>query len=90
MCGFRRAEDWQDPVFRNAVAESTTEVVVRECEALLITVMGTFTGGSQRRMAFQAGEEWTQFTTQDFAPGGVCRRVASAGFADRRIFDDWG
>lgn len=82
-------EGWQDPVVRDAVAESSTEAVVRECEALLITVLGTYAGGSQRRMAFQAGKEWTQVTTQDFAPGGVCRRVAVTGFTSRRIFDDW-
>lgn len=82
-------DGWAEPEFRNALAEASTDTVVRECEALLITVLGTYTGGSQRRMGFQAGREWTQVTTQDYAPGGVCRRVARDGFADHKIFDDW-
>jgi hypothetical protein len=82
-------DGWQELKFREAVADSSTEIVVRECEALLITVLGTHTGGSQRRMAFQAGQQWTQITTQDFAPRAVCRRVAKDGFADQTIFAAW-
>ena len=82
-------DGWREVDVRDAVADLSTELVVREFEALLITVLGTYTGGSQRRMAFQTGQEWTQVTTQDFAPGGVCRRVARDGFADRGIFEEW-
>ena len=82
-------EGWSEPLFRDALGDATHTTVVRECEALLITVLGTYTGGSQRRMAFLTGKEWTQVTTQDYAPGGICRRVAREGFADRAIFEDW-
>lgn len=82
-------DGWSELVLRDAVAESSADSVVRECESLLITVLGTYTSGSQKRMAFQTGQEWTQVTTADLAPGKVCRRVAVEGFADRRIFDDW-
>lgn len=70
-------DGWSELVLRDAVAESSADSVVRECESLLITVLGTYTSGSQKRMAFQTGpEEWTQVTTADLAPGKVCRRVA--------------
>ena len=78
-----------NPEFRDALGDATTETVVPECEALLITVLGTWTGGSQRRMSFLGGHEWIQVTTRDYAPDGVCRRVARDGFADHEIFHGW-
>jgi hypothetical protein len=83
------ADGWSRVAIRDALEQATTESVVRECEALLITILGTYSGGWQRRMNFARGQEWQQITTQDFAPDGVCRRVASDGFTDRAIFEDW-
>ena len=82
-------QGWFEPRFRDALGSASTETVVRECEALVITVLGTHSGGSQRRMSFLEGDEWTQVTTQDYAPGGLCHRVARDGFADRSLFEGW-
>lgn len=82
-------EGWMEPDLRDSVENSSIDMVLRESEALLITVLGTYTGGSQRRMKFNAGEEWRQVTATDFAPGGVCTRVDLAGFTDKSAFDEW-
>ncbi len=79
----------------NLGREVTPEVVLRECEALLIQVLGsarvirridTDTGRralrGQIEMAFQAGSKWEQLREIDFQPGGRARKVDAAGFTD--------
>ncbi|NYG07767.1 hypothetical protein BJ986_002254 [Phycicoccus badiiscoriae] len=93
-----RLDGWSHVVKRDALGKTTTSDVIRECEALLITVLGTHrtVGPSQRygqnRMEFQAaGEPWEQLRQADFAPGEIARNVERSPFTDQTLFNaDWG
>ncbi len=79
---------------RDAVASASPDLVLRECEALLIEVLGTgrvlkdSDGGRQVRvqnnMQFAAGAvRWEQLRESHFQPGGVAHKVDAQGFTDR-------
>jgi hypothetical protein len=53
--------------------------VLRECEALLITVLGS---RAQNEMRFQTAMRWEQLRDADLLPGGVASKVDQAGFTD--------
>ncbi len=77
---------------RDAVRKADAELVVRECEALLIEVLGTgrtlkhTTEGRkvrvQNSMNFAGASRWRQLYAEDFHPGGVGLRVDRNGFTD--------
>lgn len=64
---------------RNSLDNMSTESVLRECEALLITVLGS---RNQNSMRFQQAERWEQLREIDFRPGGVARRLPPKEFKD--------
>ncbi len=86
-------DGWSVVDQRDAVGKADAGLVVRECEALLIEVLGT--GRTLKRtseghrvrmqnsMNFAGASRWRQLTVEDFQPGGVGRRVDRDGFTDR-------
>lgn len=88
-------EGWAEVKRRKVERQATTDLVLKECEALLIHVLGTarvWKGKSpesegravraQVQMQFQAGAQWEQLQEVDAMQGGVAHRVAPAGFTD--------
>ncbi len=86
---------WSVVQRREVLEEVSADTVLRECEALLIQVLGSsrviryFDSDSGRRgvrgqseMAFQAARKWEQLREYDFKPRGVARRVHADGFTD--------
>jgi len=69
---------------RAALRNITSEKVLRECEALLITALGT---REQNQMRFQEARPWRQLRRDDFLPGGLGRRAEASGYTDRRLGD---
>ena len=67
---------------RDALQHISSERVLRECEALLITVLGS---GDQNSMRFQTALRWNQLTETDTLPGGIARKVEPSGFTDWKI-----
>lgn len=81
-------DGWSDLRRRTSLATVSSEVVLRECEALLITVLGS---RDQNAMRFQDGERWEQLREADFLPGGIALKVNSDGYTDptlRRLSHD--
>lgn len=87
-------EGWSNVALRDAVESATPDLVVRECEALLIEVLGTGrvlkdarAGGRQVRvqnaMNFAGAVRWEQLREANFQPGGVALKVDATGFTDR-------
>lgn len=87
-------DGWSRVDKRDAVESASPDLVLRECEALLIEVLGTgrvlkhSEGGRQVRvqnnMQFAAGAvRWEQLHEGDFQPGGVAHKVDAQGFTDR-------
>lgn len=70
---------WSTVKPRTGLRNMSADIVVRESEALLITVLG-LTG--QNSMRFQAAREWKQLTDADFVPGAIGRRLGDQGFTD--------
>ncbi len=69
--------------------EVTADLVLRECEALLIQVLGSSRAirrgvRGQSEMAFQHGVKWEQLREHDFQPTGRARRVDPTGFTETR------
>lgn len=86
---------WSRVKSRDAVRNLPGETVLRECEALLIQVLGSArvlkwvdsldgqkSVKSQNEMRFLSAELWHQLREQDFQPGEVARRVDSNGYTD--------
>ena len=69
---------WSEVKVRNDIS-ATDDEILKECEALLITVLGTCTAGAQNRMRFARGQEWTQVTTDDYAPAACAARSLARG-----------
>ena len=69
---------------RAALRNITSEKVLRECEALLITALGT---REQNQMRFQEARRWRQLRREDFLPGGLGRKAEAGGYTDRRLRD---
>ncbi len=57
----------------------SSERVLAECEALLITVLGS---RDQNQMRFHQAKCWEQLRESDFLPGGVGRKVETEGYTD--------
>jgi hypothetical protein len=62
-----------------AVSQVSADLVLRECEALLITILGT----SQNEMRFQGARGWNQLREADLLEGGIGGKVDPAGFTDQ-------
>ena len=69
---------WQCIKPRDALRNMNAETVLRESEALLITILGT----DQNDMRFQGAHEWQQLTAANFVRGGVGLKVPSNGYTD--------
>lgn len=70
---------WSEVKARNGLRQMSADIVVRESEALLITVLGL---NDQNTMRFQTARQWTQLTDADFVKGGVGLRLDTSGFTD--------
>ena len=64
---------------RDALRGMDAEAVLRECEALLIALLGL---RDQNRMRFQSAHQWHQLTGTAFLQLDVYRKVSRAGFSD--------
>jgi hypothetical protein len=86
---------WSEVDRREMLRGVSAEVVLQECEALLIQVLGsarvvrhfdTSTGSRgvrlQSEMAFKNALKWEQVRDSDFQPGERARRVDARGFTD--------
>lgn len=73
---------WSKLRRRDALKSITSEMVLRECEALLITVMGS---RGQNVTRFQEAKRWAQLSEADFVPGGIGRKVSEYRFTDREV-----
>ena len=74
---------WHEIRPRDALKNMTAEAVLRESEALLITILGL---RDQNEMKFLNARKWTQLTAADFTPGGVGFKVDESGFSDSRYY----
>lgn len=74
-----RVTGWSQLKPREALRNMSSDLVLRECEALLITVLGS---DAQNQMQFQQAKRWEQLREADFLPGGIAGRVASEGYTD--------
>lgn len=74
---------WSEVKFRQTISTMTAETVIRESEALMITVLGL---QDQNEMRFLAGQRWNQLTAADFARGGVGLKVERNGYSDDRYY----
>lgn len=70
---------WSEIKQRRALGSMSPDLVVREAEALLITVLGLT---QQNMMHFQSAKRWEQLTDADFYPGGPGTRLDEDGFTD--------
>jgi hypothetical protein len=73
---------WSELRWRHSLPRLSTDVTLREQEALMIAILGL---QDQNAMTFQAAERWTQLTGADFLPGGVGLKVDPGGFTDERF-----
>ena len=90
-------DGWSAVDQRDAVRKADAELVVRECEALLIEVLGTgrtlkHTSEGHRvrvqnSMNFAGASKWRQLHAEDFHPGGTAQRVDRSGFTDPWLRD---
>jgi hypothetical protein len=72
-------DGWCQVRRRDALRGLSSELVLRECEALLITVLGP---RNQNEMRFLHGQRWEQLREEDFLPGRIAKKVDSDGFTD--------
>lgn len=77
--GNSRWEGWAQIERRNEISNAASDMVLRECEALLITVLGS---RDQNEMRFQSAKRWEQLREADLLPGGLAGRVDPGGFTD--------
>ncbi len=75
------AEGWSEMRRRDALRNISSEMVVRECEALLITVLGS---RDQNEMRFAGAQSWDQLQEADFLVGGIARKVDPRPYSDPR------
>lgn len=64
---------------RAAMSGGSADLVLRECEALLITILGS---KNQNEMRFQTANRWEQLREADLLPGGIAGKVDPSGFTD--------
>jgi len=72
-------DGWSVVKRRDAVRNVSSETVLRECEALLITILGS---RDQNAMRFQGATKWSQLRESDFLPSGIARKVDPNGYTD--------
>jgi hypothetical protein len=72
-------DGWSRLQKKTAVSKASADLVLRECEALLITILGS---KEQNEMRFQSAKSWTQLREADLFPGGIAGKVDPAGFTD--------
>lgn len=70
---------WSHVRRRDALKNVSSELVLRECEALLITILGS---RDQNEMRFQEAQRWEQLRESDFLPRGIARKVSADGYTD--------
>lgn len=70
---------WAEVKPRVGVRDMSAEIVVREAEALLISVLGLT---DQHSMRFQTARRWRQLTDAEFVPGAMGQRLDATGFTD--------
>jgi hypothetical protein len=76
----RMLDGWSRLQRKVAVSQASAELVLRECEALLITILGS---KAQNEMRFQAAKQWDQLRQADLLHGGIAGKVDAAGFTDQ-------
>jgi hypothetical protein len=74
-----KMDGWSVIEHKTAISKASADLVLRECEALLITILGS---KNQNEMRFQAAQRWEQLREADLLPGGIARKVDPAGFTD--------
>jgi hypothetical protein len=72
-------DGWSVVEKKPVLSKASAELVLRECEALLITVLGS---KDQNEMKFQAAQQWAQLREADLLPGGISGKVDTSGFTD--------
>jgi hypothetical protein len=77
-----KSDGWSSVRRREALRSASAEMVVRECESLLISILGSTT---QNQMRFSRAEKWGQLLPLDFVPRGLATRVYSGNFTDRSL-----
>jgi hypothetical protein len=75
---------WSKIKPRDALRSASSDLMLRECEALLITVLGS---GDQNQMRFQQARRWDQLRESDFLPGGLASKMDVGGFTDPWLVD---
>jgi hypothetical protein len=70
---------WSELRRKTSISKVSADLVLRECEALLITVLGS---KGQNEMRFQAAQRWEQLREADLLPGRIARKVDPDGFTD--------
>lgn len=71
-------DGWSELHRRDTVRNVSSETVLRECEALLIAVLGS----RQNQMKFMAAHRWNQVTDYDMTPFGLGIKVDRSRFTD--------
>lgn len=79
-----RRTGWAEISRRDALRNMSAELVLRECEALLITILGS---GDQNEMRFIEGSKWHQLREGDLLQGGLAQNVDPSGFTDGWMLD---
>jgi hypothetical protein len=64
---------------KSSIAKASADLVLRECEALLITILGS---KGQNEMRFQSARRWEQLREADYLPGGIAGKADPGGFTD--------
>ena len=64
---------------RDVLEDMSAEAVLKECEALFISILGLT---HQNKMRFQGAQEWRQLTGSAFLLHDVSRKAARSGFTD--------
>lgn len=74
-----RLSGWSEVQRRESLDTMSSELMLRECEALLITILGS---GDQNEMRFLTGKRWEQLRDEDFIGGGIATKVDPKGYTD--------
>ena len=72
-------DGWRVNEHKTAISKASADLVLRECEALLITILGS---KAQNDMRFQGAQRWEQLRVADVLPQGIAGKVNPDGFTD--------
>lgn len=75
----KKREGWSVTRHKDQISKASADLVLRECEALLITILGS---KAQNKMKFQDAKEWHQLRESDLLPRGIATKVDPGGFTD--------